>query len=162
MAVRPILRWPDARLAQVSADVGDEVLDGLIADMFDTMYAANGRGLAAPQIGVMKRVFVMDATWKDGDRSPEVFIDPGVIVASKEVCTIGEGCLSIPGLTVPVERPAAVTLGWRCEKGDLHMRDFDGAEARVIQHELDHLEGRVSLDRVSAELRAELLAGYAA
>lgn len=162
MAARPILRWPDARLAQACADVGDEVLDGLVADMFDTMYAALGRGLAAPQIGVMKRLFVMDVAWKEGASTPEVFIDPGVIVASKEKCVIGEGCLSIPGLTVPVERPAALTLGWRCAKGDLHMRDFDGAEARVIQHELDHLEGRVSLDRVSGALREELLRGYAA
>jgi peptide deformylase len=162
MAVRPILRWPDARLAQACDPVGDEELRGLVADLFETMYAAQGRGLAAPQIGVMKRVFVMDATWKEGTRTPEVFIDPAVLVASNEKCVIGEGCLSIPGLTVPVERPVAVTLGWRCEKGDLHMRDFDGAEARVIQHELDHLEGRVSLDRVSAELRADLLEDYAA
>lgn len=161
MSVLPILRWPDDRLAKLCAAAGDEDLRGLITDLFDTMYAAGGRGLAAPQVGVLKRLFVLDAGWKDGAPSPEVFIDPAIVVAARERDVAEEGCLSIPGLSVPVERPVAVTLGWRCEKGDLHMRDFDGFEARAIQHELDHLEGVVTLDRVGDQTRTELLKGYA-
>ncbi|MWD26945.1 peptide deformylase [Aquicoccus sp. SCR17] len=161
MSVLPILRWPDERLATSCDPVGEDDLRGLVRDMFDTLYAANGRGLAAPQVGVMRRLFVMDCGWKDGEATPEVFADPVITVREKKLSVMDEGCLSIPGLSVPVERPVAVTLAWRDEMGDMHMRDFDGFEARCIQHEIDHLDGIVTLDRVDAEMRAELLAEYA-
>ena len=160
MAVRPILRWPDPRLATPCAPAGEEDLRPLVAEMFETMYAARGRGLAAPQIGVMKRLFVMDCGWKEGDRTPEVMIDPVIVVAEKTTAVAEEGCLSIPGMMVPVERPVAVTLTWRDEKGDIHMRDFDGFEARCIQHELDHLNGVVTLDRVTPDRREALERAY--
>lgn len=161
MAVLPILRWPDPRLSQPCDPAPEaEALLALVDDMFDTMYAAQGRGLAAPQVGVMQRFFVMDAGWKEGEPSPEVMIDPSVIATEKRDVVMEEACLSIPGVVVPVSRPVAVTLGWRDRNDDWHMRDFDGAEARIIQHELDHLGGRVHFTRVDAALRAALETPY--
>ena len=81
MAVLPILKWPDPRLSQGCAPVAHEPLDALIADLFETMYAAQGRGLAAPQVGVLKRVFVMDCGWKDGDPTPLAMINPTIMAA---------------------------------------------------------------------------------
>lgn len=160
MAVLPILRWPDPRLSQRCDPVEHERLEALIADMFDTMYDAKGRGLAAPQVGVMKRVFVMDCGWKDGEPSPLAVINP-TIMAAERVPVIGdEGCLSIPGVLVPVERHKAVTLQWTAPEGDIHMADFDGFEARCIQHEFDHLNGLVTFDRIDPDLRAEVEAAY--
>ncbi|UYV37935.1 peptide deformylase [Rhodobacteraceae bacterium D3-12] len=160
MAILPILQWPDPRLSQTCASVGHADLRPLISDMFDTMYNASGRGLAAPQVGVMKRFFVMDVTWKDGEKSPLVMIDPFIMAAERVPVVMDEGCLSIPGVTVPVERHKAVTMQWTDETGDIHMGDFDGAEARVIQHEFDHLNGHVHFDRITPALRAELEPPY--
>ncbi|PCJ10161.1 MAG: peptide deformylase [Rhodobacteraceae bacterium] len=155
MSVRPILVWPDVRLTQRCEPVHSELLDDLIADMFDTMYAAQGRGLAAPQIGVMKRLFVMDCSWKEGTPAPApmVMINPTIMAAERILVAGDEGCLSIPGVLVPVERPKAVTVQWTAAEGDIHMADFDGFEARCIQHELDHLNGRVTFDHLSGETR---------
>lgn len=156
MAVRPILRWPDPRLSQRCDPVENERLDDLIADMFDTMYHAQGRGLAAPQIGVLKRVFVMDCGWKEGESRPLAMINPTIMAAERVPVVAEEGCLSIPGLMVPVERHKAGTVQWTAAEGDIHMDDFDGFEARCIQHELDHLNGLVTFDRIDPALRAEL------
>lgn len=162
MSVLPILLWPDPHLSRTCAPVGGERVETLIADMFDTMYAAQGRGLAAPQIGVMKRVFVMDCSWKEGLGAPMAMIDP-VIMAAERVPVMGEeGCLSIPGVLVPVQRHKAVTVQWTAPDGDIHMADFDGVEARCIQHELDHLNGVVTFDRIGAGLRAELEGAFLA
>ena len=159
----PILQWPDPRLSQRCEPVDSvaEVAD-LIPQMFQTMYAAPGRGLAAPQVGVMKRLFVMDCTWKEGERTPYAMINPVIMAAERTPVTMDEGCLSIPGILVPVERPVAVTVQWTSETGEIHMDDFDGFEARCIQHEFDHLNGTVTLDRIAPDLRAELEAGYTA
>ncbi|WP_197919361.1 peptide deformylase [Thiosulfatihalobacter marinus] len=160
MSVLPIVIWPDDRLSQVCTPVGEEDFEQLVRDMFDTMYGAGGRGLAAPQIGVMRRLFVMDAGWKQGDPTPEAFLDPVITVRESRTRVEEEGCLSLPGLMVPVERPVAITLAWRDARGDMHMRDFDGFEARCIQHEIDHLDGRVTPDHLGPEDRAAMLAGY--
>ncbi|MFC3613885.1 peptide deformylase [Lutimaribacter marinistellae] len=158
--MRDILRWPDPRLSQKCAPVEDTRLDELIADMFDTMYAAQGRGLAAPQVGVMLRLFVMDCGWKEGRPAPMTMINP-LIMAAERVPVVGdEGCLSIPGVTVPVERWQAVTVQWTAAEGDIHMADFDGFEARCIQHEFDHLNGMVHFDRIDPNLRAEIEGKY--
>ncbi len=101
MSVRPVLLWPDPLLSVVCTSV-EQVDPALIDDMFETMYAARGRGLAAPQIGVMQRVFVVDVTWKEGVRSPRVFINPVVEKSGKDVGTVEEQCLSIPDLPMPV------------------------------------------------------------
>ena len=160
MAVLPILHWPDPRLSQRCDAVENEWVEDLVADLFDTMYAAKGRGLAAPQVGVMKRVFVMDVTWKEGERSPLAMINPTIMAAEREPVVMEEACLSIPGVSVPVTRHKAVTVQWTAPEGDIHMADFDGFEARCIQHEFDHLNGTISLDRIDADLRARVEADY--
>ncbi|MGB8623350.1 MAG: peptide deformylase, partial [Paracoccaceae bacterium] len=110
---RPILRYPDPALRRVARPVEtfDDALRALAEEMIATMYAAPGRGLAATQVGVMQRLFVMDANWKDtGRRVPRVMVNPEILSGSDAVQTLEEGCLSIPGVKVPVTRPAEVTL----------------------------------------------------
>lgn len=160
MAVLPILQWPDPRLSQKCAPVEHENLDDLIRDMFDTMYDANGRGLAAPQVGVMKRLFVMDCGWKEGDPTPRAMVNPTIMAAERVPVTGDEGCLSIPGILVPVQRHIAVTVQWTAHDGDIHMDDFDGFEARCIQHEFDHLNGVVTFDNLDPTARAVAEAEY--
>ena len=162
MAVRPILKWPDQRLATVCAPVEHEDLGGLLVDMFDTMYAAPGRGLAAPQIGVMKRLFVMDATWKDGAKSPKAVINPRVVWSSDAVASHPEGCLSIPGLMLDIERPAEVVLAYTDRYGDAREEHLTGFAAVCAQHELDHLDGRVKFDRLQPDQRDAAEAQYRA
>ena len=163
MSVRPILRWPDPRLRQTCDPVSPgEDVEALITDMFETMYAAPGRGLAAPQVGVMKRVFVMDCGWKEGDMTPEAFINPEILEVASGECMGDEGCLSIPGVVTPVARPDWVVMRWTDLSGQAQERRFDGFEARCAQHEFDHLEGRVTFDRLPPELRTQLEAEYEA
>ncbi|MAC80383.1 MAG: peptide deformylase [Rhodobacteraceae bacterium] len=162
MTLREILTWPDPRLSRVCEPVGrDEDLDSLIADMFDTMYAAPGRGLAAPQVGVMKRLFVMDVTWKAGPKTPVVMINPQIIDRSATRQTNAEGCLSIPGVTVDVDRPDAVTMAWTDVQGLLREERFTGFGAICVQHELDHLDGIVTFDRAAPAVRQAAEADYA-
>jgi len=158
MAVLPILRWPDPRLATPCEPVAaGEDLSPLIADMFQTMYDAPGRGLAAPQVGVMVRLFVMDATWKEGGKSPEVMINPRVLDRSPETETGEEGCLSIPGVSTHIERPARVEMEWTDVQGTVQRRWLDGFAARCAQHELDHLDGIVTFDRLAPEDREDAI-----
>ncbi len=151
MTLRPILHHPDARLRAVCASVDrfDADLAALVADMFETMYAAPGRGLAAPQIGVLTRLFVMDTAWKTGAPAPQVFVNPRIIAVSDDRVMIEEGCLSIPGIPCPVERPAALRLAWQGLDGTPREAGFDDMPARAIQHELDHLDGILCIDRVA-------------
>ncbi len=134
-----------------------------IADMFDTLYAADGVGLAAPQVGRNVRVFVVDATpWAEDE--PELagfrraFINPEIYWSSEEESFYNEGCLSLPGLHEDVSRPVTIRMRWL--DGNFVPRDeeFTGRPARVIQHEYDHLEGKVFTDRLSP-LRRTLLKG---
>jgi peptide deformylase len=129
--------------------------------MLETMYAAPGRGLAGPQVGVLRRIFVMDVAWKDGAPDPMVFLDPEIVWRSDETRTGTEGCLSIPGVTAEVERAAEIEVTWRDLDGAGHARRFDGFAAICIQHETDHLDGLVTFDRVAPEARAALEAAYA-
>jgi peptide deformylase len=163
VSVLPIVRWPDGRLSTPCAPAGDpdDTLRRLAADMLETMYAAPGRGLAGPQVGVLRRVFVMDVAWKDGDPEPMVFLDPEIVWSSPETRTGTEGCLSIPGVTAEVERAAEIEVTWRDLDGARHARRFDGFAAICIQHETDHLDGLVTFDRVAPEARAALEAAYA-
>ncbi|GFE66388.1 peptide deformylase [Litoreibacter roseus] len=143
---RSILQHPDARLREVCQPVNGALLDGLIEDMFETMYSAPGRGLAAPQIGVMLRVFVTDTTWKDGDMSPEAFVNPEIENQSSEVQINEEACLSIVDQSRRVARPAWVDLAWTGLNGTRMQQRFDGFAAACVCHELDHLDGRLILD----------------
>ncbi|MCF2905756.1 peptide deformylase [Octadecabacter sp. CECT 8868] len=162
MVTRNVRLWPDAVLSQVCAavDVHDLSTGALIDDLFDTMYAANGRGLAAPQIGALKRVFVVDVTWKEGPRDPRVFVNPDVLSTSEAIIDMDEQCLSIPDLPMPVSRPDRVQLRWTNRDGQTETAWFDGMLARCIQHEFDHLNGTVIFDHQTPDARTELEAAY--
>jgi peptide deformylase len=162
MAVRPILEVPDPRLKLVSAPVEtfDDALRALVADMFETMYAAPGIGLAAIQIGVPRRVLVIDLQepGPDGEptRDPRVFVNPEILEASAELSAYSEGCLSVPDLYADVDRPSRVRARWRDVGGGAREAWIYGLLATCLQHEMDHLEGVVFLDRLS-RLKRDLL-----
>ena len=163
MPPRDILRWPDARLSVVCEPVGEITgeVSQLASDMLSTMYHATGRGLAAPQVGDMRRVFVMDATWKEGVRTPRVMVNPELVSVSQACCEMEEVCLSIPGIVAPVERPSRITMRWSDLDGTAQIAEFEGAQARIALHELDHLNGLVHFDRLDPLTRTRLEESYA-
>ncbi len=144
----PILLHPDPVLRAACTPVRGDVA-GLARDMLDTMYAAPGRGLAAPQVGVTERLFVMDATWKEGLPDPRVFVNPE-IVARDGAQVNEEGCLSIPDVPRRVARARRVTLTFDGPGGARRSEVFDGFAAACIQHEMDHLDGVLILDHAAA------------
>ncbi len=149
MAVMPIVQAPDARLSAVCTEVAvfDDALIALADDMLATMYAANGRGIAAPQVGVLQRLFVMDATWKEADPQPVIFVNPEIVSVADDVSTLAEGCLSIAGDLIDVTRPASVVLRWRDVDGGFLEASFNGFSAACVQHEIDHLNGILITDK---------------
>jgi len=169
MAIRPILTAPDPRLKAVSTDV--QKVDGeirkLAQDMADSMYAADGIGLAAVQIGVPKRVIVMDLHQEDGDQKKDgqktgkknwrVFINPKILWASEEMATFEEGCLSVPEIYDDVDRPARIRAEYLDLDGQRIEIEADGMLATCLQHEMDHLEGVLFIDHLSKLKRAMLL-----
>ena len=162
MAVLPIVEWPDPRLRKACVPVADAAdLSALAQDMLDTMYAAPGRGLAGPQVGVMQRIFVMDVAWKEGMPDPLVCLNPEITARSEVLETRSEGCLSIPGILVPVARPEAITLAWTDLDGTRHKADLTGFAATCAQHELDHLDGIITFDRLEPEARAKAETAWA-
>ena len=162
MSVRDILVWPDARLMQTCAPVAqiEPEIKTLAKDMLLTMYAALGRGLAAPQVGVLSRVFVMDTRWKEGKSDPLVCVNPMLQEVSEERATTEEGCLSIPGVVATVSRPAQVRMVWTGLNGERYVQSFTGFAAACVQHELDHLDGVVTFDHLDEETRAQKVAAY--
>ncbi|MBN9568855.1 MAG: peptide deformylase [Alphaproteobacteria bacterium] len=151
MTIRPIITAPDPRLKTVSEAV-DRVNDSirkLADDMVDSMYAADGIGLAAIQIGVPKRMLVMDLDQKDGGRNPRLFINPKVVWASEEMAKMEEGCLSVPEVWEDVERPARITAEYLDRDGALQTLEADGLLATCLQHEIDHLNGVLFIDHIS-------------
>ena len=145
--IRPILIHPDPRLKKVCdpvADLSDE-LRALADDMLATMYDAPGVGLAAPQVGVLSRLIVLDCE-KEGEPQPTVMFNPEVLAASEELNTYEEGCLSIPEQFAEVTRPASVRVGWIDRDGTPQEREFDGLWATCVQHEIDHLNGKLFID----------------
>jgi len=151
MAIRPILIAPDPRLKAVSAPVEtvDAEIRKLALDMADSMYAAEGIGLAAVQIGVAKRVIVMDLDQKDGKKDWRVFINPKITWASEEMATFEEGCLSVPEIWDDVERPARIKAEYLDLDGKKIEIEADGMLATCLQHEMDHLEGVLFIDHFS-------------
>jgi len=149
MTVRPILIHPDPRLKKVAKPLEDssDAIRALAKDMLETMYDAPGIGLAAPQIGILDRVIVLDCVKEEGDAPrPLVMINPQVIASSDEQNVYEEGCLSIPDQFAEVERPKEVTTTWMDENGVAHEETFDGLWATCVQHEIDHLEGKLFID----------------
>ena len=151
MALLPIIETPDPLLRQISAPIEtvDDAVRALVADMFDTMYAAPGIGLAAIQVGVPKRVIVMDISREEGVREPRYFVNPEIVWASEELVSYEEGCLSIPEVYDEVERPARVKLRYLNYDGEPVEEDAEGLFAVCIQHEMDHLEGVLFIDHLS-------------
>lgn len=137
--------------------VFDNALAILVDAMFDTMAEADGIGLAAPQVGVSKRLFVVD-TRRPGEKM--VFINPEIIETSQEVCSREEGCLSIPGMYYDIVRPSEITVQAQDLNGKAFITRASGMLARVIQHENDHLNGVLFIDRMEEESRAKLVAAY--
>jgi peptide deformylase len=151
MALRDILIIPDKRLRQKSqpATAVDKPLRALIDDMFETMYAAPGIGLAAIQVGVPQRVVVMDLAKKDDPPAPQVFINPEITWFSEEKSTYEEGCLSIPEYYEEVERPKAVKVKYLDRDFKPQEIEADGLLATCLQHEIDHTNGILFVDYIS-------------
>lgn len=156
MALLPIIETPDPLLRQISTPVEtvDDDLRALIADMFETMYAAPGIGLAAIQVGVPKRVLVIDLQEPEeegGDpvRDPKVFINPEIVWASDTLQSYTEGCLSVPDQYAEVDRPDRIRARWLDEQGKAREQELDGLLAICLQHEMDHLEGILFIDHLS-------------
>ena len=145
--IRPILIHPDPRLKKPCAPVvavTPEIAQ-LAADMLETMYDAPGIGLAAPQVGVVSRLLVMDCI-KEGTPEPMVLINPELLWVSEDLHGYEEGCLSIPDQYAEIKRPAAVKVRWLGLDGAMQERQFQGLWATCVQHEMDHLDGRLFID----------------
>lgn len=160
MAVRKIVYMGDPVLRREAEPVErfDEELQALVSDMFETMYHAEGVGLAAPQVGISKRILVVDVRDEEDEaRGRFALVNPEIVTASSEKDKGPEGCLSIPGLEEVVERPWAVQVRGQDPTGQEVVIDAEALLSRALQHEIDHLDGVLFLDRVSALKRRMLL-----
>lgn len=159
MAILPIIKAPDPILKKRCEPV-DKVDDGLrrlMDDMLETMYAAPGVGLAAPQIGVHKRVIVVDTSDPEGNRQPLMMANPEIIAASDELLLREEGCLSFPDQYEDVERPATVRVRYLDHENEIRELDAEGLQAVCVQHEIDHLDGVLLVDHLSGLKRSIIL-----
>ena len=155
--VREIVIWPDPILKKKASPVSqvDDSIRSLVNDMFETMYAADGVGLAAPQIGVLKQVLVLDTTPRQPESKPVAMINPQII-AKEGTMRYSEGCLSVPGEAEEVERAARVTAKFLDVSGREQTIEAEGLLAVAIQHETDHLHGTMFVDYLSP-LKRELI-----
>jgi peptide deformylase len=151
MTIKPLIILPDPLLRQQSKPIEqvDAEITRLADDMLDTMYDAPGIGLAAIQIGVPRRMLVVDISREDEDRNPVVFINPEILKVSDDVSAYEEGCLSIPDYYAEVERPASLTVGYIDRNGKKQTVEADGLLATCLQHEMDHLNGVLFIDHIS-------------
>ena len=151
MTIRTILTEPNKDLRQISKNVetvGKEE-QKLMDDMLDTMYAANGIGLAAIQIGIPKRIIVMDLSKKEGEKEPLYFVNPIIIERNTDKSTYEEGCLSVPNQFAEIDRPSKCDVEYLDYQGKKKLLKADGLLATCIQHEMDHLEGILFIDYLS-------------
>lgn len=163
--ILPITAYGDPVLKKVATPVSKDYpeLDQLISNMFETMYAASGVGLAAPQIGLSLRLFIVDAKpFAEDDQSladfKQVFINAQILSEKGEEWKFNEGCLSIPGIREDVSRNSIIQIKFQDENFVTHEKIFDGLAARIIQHEYDHIEGKLFVERLSP-LKKQLLKG---
>lgn len=149
MAVLEILEFPDPRLRTVAKPVGsvDAALRTLIDNMLDTMYESSGIGLAATQVNVHKRMLVMDVS--EGRDQAQVFINPEVTILDEALGTYDEGCLSVPGFYEEVHRPRRISVAALDRQGNALSIELDGLAAICLQHEVDHLDGKLFVDYIS-------------
>jgi peptide deformylase len=164
MAIRQIVEVPDPRLRQISSpveEVTDEIRE-LVSDMFETMYAAPGIGLAAIQVGVPKRVLVIDLQEPEEEggepvRDPHVFINPEILEHSDQDVPYTEGCLSVPDQFAEVDRPDRIRARWLDLDGKVREEEIEGLLATCLQHEMDHLNGVLFIDHLSRLKRDMIL-----
>lgn len=151
MALLEIITAPNPLLKKKSKTITkiDSSIIQLAADLLATMYHAHGVGLAAPQVGILKRLIVMDPDHEDQPEQATIMINPEIIEKSEETVTCNEGCLSVPEYQSEVIRPEKVTVTWLDLKGERHTENLDNFKARVVQHEIDHLNGILFIDRIS-------------
>jgi peptide deformylase len=152
MSLREIIILGDPLLRKPAEEVSEfgEALEALARDMFDTMYTASGIGLAGPQIGVSQRIIVVDLHGDEGyEEGAVVLVNPRIVEASKKTDRAPEGCLSIPGMEEVVERPALVTVEGMTPSGDPVSYEAEGLFSRALQHEIDHLDGVLFIDRLT-------------
>ena len=156
MALLQILEFPDPRLRKIAAPVTvfDAELEGLISAMFETMYEAGGIGLAATQVDVHKRLLVLDV-YEEKD-SPQAFINQTYKVIEDELAEYDEGCLSVPGFYETVARPSKIKVEASNQKGEIFELEAEGILATCIQHEIDHLDGKLFVDYLSALKRQRI------
>jgi peptide deformylase len=159
MAIRPILCLPDPQLRVASEKVAvvDDGVRALMDDMLETMYAAPGIGLAAIQIGVPRRVVVMDLAKNDEPRAPQFFINPEIVGTSEEESVYEEGCLSLPDYYEDVTRPAKVRVRYLDRDGESREVEAEGLLATCLQHEIDHLDGKLFIDHISRLKRERVI-----
>jgi len=150
MAVLPLVEFPEQVLKKVAEPVDkvDEAVRKLLRDMADTMYDAPGIGLAAPQIGVSRRIIVVDVHWREQDRNPRGYVNPEIVYSEGSI-TFEEGCLSVPEYQSDVKRASRVVVKALDPDGKPVEIDAEGLEAVCFQHELDHLNGMLFIDRIS-------------
>jgi peptide deformylase len=163
MALLPIVEVPDPRLRQISSPVEkvDDDVRALVADMFETMYAAPGIGLAAIQVGVPRRILVIDLQEPEGEggepvRDPRVFINPEILDHSDREVPYTEGCLSVPDQYAEVDRPDRIRARWLDLDGNVREEEIEGLLATCLQHEMDHLNGVLFIDHLS-RLKREMI-----
>src|SRR5688572_29496849 len=160
MAVRPIVKYPDPSLRQATRPVAAVTpeIRTLVADMADTMFAANGAGIAAIQVGVPERIYLVDAAVAGGreEDPPVVFINPEITWLSDETETSDEGCLSFPGIYVPIKRSLRARVRAMDLDGQIFEAEGEGLYARAMQHEGDHLTGKLLVDFVGP-LKREMI-----
>ena len=156
MAIRPIVEVPDPRLREISKPVEtvDADVRALVADMFETMYAAPGIGLAAIQVGVPQRILVIDLQEPEEEggepiKDPRVFINPEILEHSVHEVPYTEGCLSVPEQYAEVMRPERIRARWQDSRGETYEEEVDGLLAVCLQHEMDHLNGVLFIDHLS-------------
>ena len=159
MAKLPILTAPDPRLKKISKPVEkvDDEIRQLMDDMLETMYVAPGIGLAAPQVGVLKRVIVVDVAGEDEEPQPLKLANPELVWVSDHDNSYQEGCLSLPEHYADVARPAEIRVRYLDEENEIRELEAEGLLATCIQHEIDHLEGILFVDHISALKRNMIL-----
>jgi len=146
-----IIIAPDPRLLEVSKPVKEVNNDikNLLEDMLQVMYRSNGIGLAAPQVGILKRLIVMDCSDKNIKKEPLKFVNPEILNLSSDKSEFEEGCLSLPTQYAKVERPSNIEVEYKDENGNKYRKSFSGIEATCLQHEIDHLNGKLFVDHIS-------------
>ena len=151
MSIREIITVPDETLKKISKPLEKVGVNEkkLIKDLFETMYNSNGIGLAAVQVGILKRILVIDVSSKNDKKKPMCFINPTIKKLSDEMAIYEEGCLSIPDTFIEIERPKICEIEYLDINGKIKVKEFDGLMSTCVQHEINHLDGKLIIDHLS-------------